>query len=45
MRAEKARATGDDGNGVGVFRHCGVVLIAAVEVYQQEVRASPPLNR
>src|SRR5215468_6115373 len=38
MRPEKTRASGDNGNGLGTFGHCGCVLIAAGDVYQQEVR-------
>jgi hypothetical protein len=38
MRAEKTRTSGDDRNGLGIFGHCGVVLIAVAQVYQQEVR-------
>src|SRR5262249_15836215 len=40
MRPEKTRASGDDGNGLGTFGHFGCVLIAAAEVYQQEVTAN-----
>ena len=37
MRAEKTRTAGHDGNELGIFGHGGLVLIAAPEVYQQEV--------
>ena len=38
MRPEKTRTSADDGNGLGIFGHLEVVLIAAVQVYQQEVK-------
>jgi len=38
MRAEKTRTSGDDRNGLGILGHSGVVLVAAAQVYQQEVR-------
>ena len=38
MRAEKTRTSGDDRNRLRIFGHRGVVLIAAVQVYQQEVK-------
>ncbi len=36
MRAEKARTSSHDRNRVGIFRHRGVFLIAAGQLYQHE---------
>jgi hypothetical protein len=37
MRTEKTRPSGDDRNGLGIFGHSKVLLIAAAHLYQREV--------
>jgi hypothetical protein len=41
MRTEKARASGHDRNRLGIFCHWAILLTAAAQLYQHEVRLTP----